>query len=34
MNYYDEIKNILLDDEVYGIVKDYLKEKAQGDCIF
>lgn len=27
MNYYDEIKNILLDDEVYGRVKDYSKEK-------
>ena len=27
MNYYDEIKNILLDDEIYGRVKDYSKEK-------
>ena len=27
MNYYDEIKNILLDDEVYRRVKDYSKEK-------
>ena len=27
MNYYDEIKNILLDNEVYGRVKDYSKEK-------
>ena len=27
MNYYNEIKNKLIDDEVYSRVKDYLKEK-------
>ena len=27
MNYYNEIKNKLIDDEVYGRVKDYSKEK-------
>ena len=27
MNYYDEIKNKLLDDEVYSRVKDYSKER-------
>ena len=27
MNYYDEIKNKLIDDEVYGKVKDYSKER-------
>lgn len=27
MNYYGEIKNILIDDEIYSQVKDYSKEK-------
>ena len=27
MNYYNEIKNKLIDDEVYSKVKDYSKEK-------
>ena len=27
MNYYNEIKNKLLDDEIYGKVKDYSKER-------
>ena len=27
MNYYDEIKNKLIDDEVYSKVKDYSKER-------
>ena len=27
MNYYDEIKNKLIDNEVYGKVKDYSKER-------
>ena len=27
MNYYEEIKNKLIDTEVYGIVKDYYKER-------
>ena len=27
MNYYNEIKNKLIDDEVYSRVKDYSKEK-------
>ncbi len=27
LNYYDEIKNKLIDDEVYAKVKDYSKEK-------
>ncbi len=27
LNYYDEIKNKLIDDEVYSKVKDYSKEK-------
>ena len=27
MNYYDEIKNKLIDDEIYSKVKDYSKER-------
>ena len=27
MNYYDEIKNKIIDNEVYGKVKDYSKER-------
>lgn len=27
MNYYKEIKNKLIDDEIYSRVKDYSKEK-------
>ena len=27
INYYDEIKNKLIDDEIYGKVKDYSKER-------
>ena len=27
MNYYEEIKNKLIDDEIYGKVKDYSKER-------
>lgn len=27
MNYYDEIKNRLIDDEVYSKVKNYSKER-------
>ena len=27
MNYYEEIKNKIIDNEVYGKVKDYLKER-------
>ena len=27
MNYYDEIKNRIIDNEVYGKVKDYSKER-------
>lgn len=27
MNYYNEIKNKLIDNEIYNKVKDYLKEK-------
>lgn len=27
MNYYDEIKNKIIDNEVYCKVKDYLKER-------
>ena len=27
MNYYDEIKNKLIDNEIYGKVKDYSKER-------
>ena len=27
MNYYDEIKNKLIDNEVYSKVKDYSKER-------
>lgn len=27
MNYYNEIKNKLIDDEVYSKIKDYSKER-------
>ena len=27
MNYYNEIKNKLIDDEIYSKVKDYSKER-------
>ena len=27
MNYYDEIKNKIIDNEIYGKVKDYSKER-------
>ena len=29
MNYYNEIKNKLIDNEIYEKVKDYSKEKKQ-----
>ena len=32
--YYDEIKNNLIDDETYSIVKDYLKEKHRVETYY
>ena len=29
MNYYNEIKNKLIDNEIYAKVKDYSKERKQ-----
>ena len=30
MNYYNEIKNKLIDDEIYSKIKDYRKERHKG----
>ena len=34
MNYYDEIKNKLIDNEIYEKVKDYSKEKTRVKTYF
>lgn len=34
MNYYNEIKNKIIDNEVYSKIKDYSKRKTQSYNIF
>ena len=34
MNYYNEIKNKIIDDEVYSKIKDYSKERHKSYNIF
>ena len=34
MNYYNEIKNKLIDNEIYAKVKDYSKERTRVNTYF